>query len=419
MVILHNIYISSLISYPAYITSKRDKIGAHYNKDIALINFIVQSLRVSKNHIQTLYKIKKFKGSITYDDIYKYVTTFYHTDGKFMDILKKIQTDFANIIKKTFDNESYILRVEHENYLNFCGHISISKECMAYRGTYVLFFLDNIKDYLVYTYLSRIKIDPPEIDDDLKELCNFKNVSNPYKEEYLIFSPTPKIIEKFSYFIEGKVNDDFYYIFRRPSGKNTKFPLHHSCKFYKFFDAYSNSLKILKNESKYFMYEDENLHCILHNFFYFKNNKNHLRALADHILYFKYDVFFDKVYRTTIDIDYIKYYFNYLSNYTYYPDDIDQMLLRGANKVHMNILLMNIRDVRNDITDMLPEYIINTYNEKYLSNLKNLQEVYFHYVENNIFHGYNERLDVFSDNERTNDYIRFLKHHYKKMYMSM
>ena len=61
MVILHNIYISSLISYPAYITSKRDKIGAHRNKNIALINFIVQSLRVSKNHIQTLYKIKKFK----------------------------------------------------------------------------------------------------------------------------------------------------------------------------------------------------------------------------------------------------------------------------------------------------------------------------------------------------------------------
>ena len=66
MVILENLYIFTLIAYPSYIITKRDKVGVHKNKDIALVNFVVQSLRVSQNRLRTLDRPKDLQEKLKF-----------------------------------------------------------------------------------------------------------------------------------------------------------------------------------------------------------------------------------------------------------------------------------------------------------------------------------------------------------------
>jgi hypothetical protein len=142
---LAQIEVGAYAVYPLYILYRRDKNSIHKNKELALINFIVQSLRVSKNQVNTIEKIKYYSGSyVSHQDLINYINIYYSTDFVFYDIMEKLHLDLMNIFKNVYMNESNVLLIKNENYLAPCKHTLLNSKCREYTRNSVSFFDKNI-----------------------------------------------------------------------------------------------------------------------------------------------------------------------------------------------------------------------------------------------------------------------------------
>ena len=196
-----------------------------------------------------------------------------------------------------------------------------------------------------------------------------------------------------------------------------KFPLYEESSFYRFFKLYLESLEILNTNDKRYYINDVNLDTLLHRFFYIKNAKNCLKALVDHLLYVDYNVFFDIVKTTSVDEDYVQYYFNFITKHRKKENvDIQHILQNSNDVVHVNITIANTKHKSENVPTIFADYIKSLYAERHNNGIRinTLSGIYNDYKNKKIRLKHNERLDIYSADETTNDYLRFLKHHFKK-----
>jgi hypothetical protein len=280
----------------------------------------------------------------------------------------------------------------------------------------------NAKDFLVTFFLKNLEKTKVKIESRIEEITKFSHVSDVYSEEYLInANHVPVVIKDIQLFLLNKGNEDFYYLFRRPSGMEHKFPLYEKSNFYKFFRYVYYSIEIMKTEDEIYKVDGIDLNTNVHRFFFMKNNKKCLGALVDHILFFKYDVFLSVISSIVEDDDYVEYYFNYVTNKKNFQATLDELLLHGDDDLHMKVLLNNTKTKSDIASYIFPGYIKTLYSERHQNNenVNNLSDAYKHFMDSDMYIGHNESLSTFSNNESTNDYLRFLKHHYKKIALAI
>ena len=422
MVLFQKLDLSVMLAYPAYVMIKRDKSAVHRDKKTALLNFILQSLRVnqSSSSQEVIFKILAHTSiHLTHDDVVKYVMYYYSYDSIFHDVLQKLQKDFISIIRDTLHEQFNSLLIKSENYFAQCTNIYIRNKCIRYTSNTAAFFKSNMSDFVVKKFFSQLETYTRE-NAEIDEILALSRIPQIYDEETLInVNKTPKILQKLqekkgeNYILDTQVLSKFV----NPSGMDVIFPESENLKFYDFFIVYDHSNKILDCK-KLYVYNDLILNALLHKFFYYKNNKISLPAFCDHVLYMKYDAFIKDVYETPPHPDPLEYFISF-SMLPFVKEkkenDLRQILLRGDDNTHVVITRGNIkRKITPILNATFPSYVKRQFAKKY-NFYGNLPSILQYVIEKGISLGENENIQEYSSCPYTNDWMRYLKYNMKKL----